>query len=170
MCGQFCFNAILSHVRAQGDVALAVASSGIASILLGLGRTFHSRFKASLKPKDSDYLNIKSQTALARLVRMAKLLKLFRMAKLLRYMRNFEDFFNPAVVRMTQIIFGMILCCHWFGCLWWLISELEQTGVAPPDPVRMGQSGSVCAKAAYPCAQGACWCIGVFGMSSTFPC
>ena len=74
MCGQFCFNAILSHVRAQGDVALAVASSGIASILLGLGRTFHSRFKASLKPKDSDYLNIKSQTALARLVRMAKVI------------------------------------------------------------------------------------------------
>jgi len=26
---------------------------------------------------------------------------------------------------MAQLIVGMILCCHWFGCLWWLVSELE---------------------------------------------
>ena len=87
---------------------------------------------------DDDEAGGSSNTArlnrIIRLVRMAKLLKLFRMAKLARYMSNFEDFFNPAVLRMTQIIFGMILCCHWLGCLWWLVSELEQTGVAPPDP------------------------------------
>ena len=69
---------------------------------------------------------------------MLVLLRLVRMAKLVKYMSNFEDYFNPAVVRMTQIVFGMILCCHWFGCLWWLISELEQSGIAPADPTGEG--------------------------------
>ena len=39
---------LLAHVRAQGQVALAVASSGIASILLEGGRTSRSRFKSPI--------------------------------------------------------------------------------------------------------------------------
>ena len=56
-----------------GDIALAVASSGIAALLLKLGRTFHSRFKAELTPEDGKYLNIKSGTQLAQLVRHMEL-------------------------------------------------------------------------------------------------
>jgi hypothetical protein len=41
----FTYNAILSSVRAEGKVAIAVASSGIAALLLEGGRTAHSRFK-----------------------------------------------------------------------------------------------------------------------------
>ena len=48
----FLFNAILEDTRADGKVALAVASSGIAALLLELGRTMHSRFKA---PIDGDF-------------------------------------------------------------------------------------------------------------------
>ena len=43
----FCFNLFLAAVRVQGQIALAVASSGIAATLLTGGHTFHSRFKAS---------------------------------------------------------------------------------------------------------------------------
>jgi PIF1-like helicase len=38
----------MAHIRSQGQVALAVASSGIASILLEGGRTSHSRFTIPL--------------------------------------------------------------------------------------------------------------------------
>jgi hypothetical protein len=41
----FFYSCLLSTVRAQGRVAIAVASSGIAALLLDGGRTAHSRFK-----------------------------------------------------------------------------------------------------------------------------
>ena len=44
----FVFNALLARVRKGGDIALAVAASGIAALLLEGGRTAHSRFKISL--------------------------------------------------------------------------------------------------------------------------
>ena len=70
----FCFNALLAYVHQFGDIALAVASSGIAALLLKLGRTFHSRFKADLTPKDGGYLHIKGQSADAELVKRCKLI------------------------------------------------------------------------------------------------
>ena len=51
-CGKtYLLNAILASVRsmeADGCVALAMATTGIAANLLTLGRTFHSRMKAPL--------------------------------------------------------------------------------------------------------------------------
>ena len=44
----FVENLMLARVRSRHHVALAVASSGIASILLAGGRTSHSRFKIPL--------------------------------------------------------------------------------------------------------------------------
>jgi hypothetical protein len=41
----FLYSCLLSTVRAQGWVAIAVASSGIAALLLDGGRTAHSHFK-----------------------------------------------------------------------------------------------------------------------------
>jgi hypothetical protein len=41
----FLYSCLLSTVRAQGRVVVAVASSGIAVLLLDGGRTAHSRFK-----------------------------------------------------------------------------------------------------------------------------
>ena len=40
----FLFNTILAAVRSEDHIALAGATSGIASILLWLGRTIHSRY------------------------------------------------------------------------------------------------------------------------------
>ena len=61
-CGKtFLLNAILSGVRISeegGCVALAMATTGIAANLLELGRTFHSRLKASLSPTEESTLQI----------------------------------------------------------------------------------------------------------------
>lgn len=70
----FSFNAILSEVRSKGEIALAVASSGIAAILLALGRTFCSRFKPPWIPTEGKLCNISAQTNLAKLLRRAKLI------------------------------------------------------------------------------------------------
>ena len=70
----FTFNVILGAVRLQGEIALAVASSGIAAILLDSGRTFHARFKASREPAEGQMLSISGQTALADLLRRAKVI------------------------------------------------------------------------------------------------
>ncbi|SAL94734.1 hypothetical protein, partial, partial [Absidia glauca] len=43
------FKILLANVRAQGQIALPVASSGIAATLLPGGRTAHSRFKIPLE-------------------------------------------------------------------------------------------------------------------------
>ena len=77
-CGKtFLLNAILSGVRSSsqgGCVALAMATTGIAANLLDLGRTFHSRLKATLTPTEDSTLQISAQSSLAKLVRMAKVL------------------------------------------------------------------------------------------------
>ena len=77
-CGKtYLLNAVLMRVRsldAGGCVALAMATTGIAAVLLENGRTFHSRMKAPLNPTEESMLRIPAQSELAKLVRMAKLL------------------------------------------------------------------------------------------------
>lgn len=70
----FTFNAILGAVRAQGKIALAVASSGIAAILLEKGRTFHARFSANLSPAEDQMLKIQAQSTQAQLLRRASVI------------------------------------------------------------------------------------------------
>ena len=58
-CGKtFVCNTIAAAVRAQGKIALCVASSGIASLLLDGGRTAHSTFKIPLKVHDASFCTI----------------------------------------------------------------------------------------------------------------
>lgn len=71
----YCFNTLLSYVRKQGDVALAVASTGIAAILLEGGRTLHSSFRgAPLKPTANDPTWIDPKSERATLIRRARLI------------------------------------------------------------------------------------------------
>ena len=55
----FLFNIILAYVRSQKKIAIAVASSGIAALLLNGGRTAHSKFKIPLNLTENSVLNIK---------------------------------------------------------------------------------------------------------------
>ena len=57
-CGKtFVCNTIAAAVRAQGKIALCVASSGIASLLLEGGRTAHSTFKIPLQVTETSVCN-----------------------------------------------------------------------------------------------------------------
>ncbi|KNZ78074.1 hypothetical protein J132_02264 [Termitomyces sp. J132] len=64
-CGKtFICNILASAVWSNGDVALCVASSKIAALLLEGGRTAHSRFKIPIPVLDTSIANIKRGTQL----------------------------------------------------------------------------------------------------------
>ena len=48
----YLYRTILAAVRSKGKIALAVASSGIATLLLPSGRTAHSRFYILINVND----------------------------------------------------------------------------------------------------------------------
>ena len=83
---------------------------------------------------ESDDPSVGRVNKILRLLRMAKLAKLARMAKLAKYLENFEEFFNPGMMAVVKLICMLILCCHWFGCLWWLVSDLELSQDFEPSP------------------------------------
>ena len=70
----YLFNTVLGHVHQQDKIALAVASSGIASLLLHGGQTAHSRFKIPLNLDSDSTCNINRQSELANLIRQTKLI------------------------------------------------------------------------------------------------
>ncbi|GJY94110.1 DNA helicase [Tanacetum coccineum] len=55
----FLWKTIINSLRSYGKIVLAVASSGIASLLLPAGRTAHSRFKLPLELTDESICGIK---------------------------------------------------------------------------------------------------------------
>ncbi|GKD41083.1 DNA helicase [Tanacetum coccineum] len=59
---------VTSSLRSQGKIVLAVASSGIASLLLPVGRTTHSRFKLPLDLTDESVCHAKKHSQLANLL------------------------------------------------------------------------------------------------------
>ena len=64
----FLFNTILANLRAQKKICLALASSGIASILLTGGRTAHSRFKIPLAVTSETSLKVSKRNVLGKLL------------------------------------------------------------------------------------------------------
>ncbi|KAG2785987.1 hypothetical protein Pcac1_g4489 [Phytophthora cactorum] len=64
---------ILAKVRLSGKIALAVASSGIASLLLMGGRTAHATFKIPLKLNDTSTCSSYKQSHLKGLIQKASL-------------------------------------------------------------------------------------------------
>lgn len=55
----FPWNCIVTYLRSQKKIVLAVASSGVASLLLPGGRTAHSRFKIPIEVDESTICHIK---------------------------------------------------------------------------------------------------------------
>ena len=70
----FVYKTIMSFLRSRGEVVLAVASSGIASLLLPGGRTAHSRFRIPLCVNEDSVCGIKQKTQLAELLCATKLI------------------------------------------------------------------------------------------------
>ena len=72
----YLLNLLLAKVRQEGDIALAVASSGIAATLLDGGKTAHSTFKLPLNIASCDMptCNINKGTFRAELLRRCRLI------------------------------------------------------------------------------------------------
>ncbi|XP_071700518.1 uncharacterized protein [Rutidosis leptorrhynchoides] len=64
----------ITALRARGKIVLAMASSGVASLLLPSGRTAHYRFKLPLDPTDESMCNIKKNTQMAQLIKSTDLI------------------------------------------------------------------------------------------------
>ena len=64
----FLWKTIINTLRSEGKIVLAVASSGIASLLLPSGQTAHSRFKIPLELTDESMCNIKKNTMMSKLL------------------------------------------------------------------------------------------------------
>ncbi|KAM5549294.1 hypothetical protein ABKV19_000622 [Rosa sericea] len=70
----FLWHTIINKLRSEGKIVLAVASSGIASLLLPNGRTAHSRFKIPLIINNLSICPIKKGTQLAKLIDRTELI------------------------------------------------------------------------------------------------
>lgn len=70
----YLWRALTSKLRSQNNIVLAVASSGIAALLLEGGRTAHSRFKIPIKLNEHSCCNIEQGSDLAELIRQTKLI------------------------------------------------------------------------------------------------
>ena len=65
----FLWKAITTKLRSEGRIVLAVASCGIAALLLQGGRTAHSRFHIPLNITDETTCEIKQGSHLAELLK-----------------------------------------------------------------------------------------------------
>ncbi|OMO62293.1 DNA helicase PIF1, ATP-dependent [Corchorus olitorius] len=70
----FLWNTIIAGIRSKGLIVLAVASSGIASLLMPGGRTAHSRFKIPLEVDEYSTCEIRKGTQLAKLLQRTDLI------------------------------------------------------------------------------------------------
>lgn len=70
----FLWNVLLNSIRSKGKIALAVASSGIAALLLPGGRTPHSRFRIPLNIEEHSTCAIKKNTKLSELIEQTALI------------------------------------------------------------------------------------------------
>jgi hypothetical protein len=72
----FLISLILAKVRSQNNIALAIASSGIAATLLDGGRTAHSALKLPLKPQFSEThtCNIKKNSSMGKVLQTCKII------------------------------------------------------------------------------------------------
>jgi hypothetical protein len=70
----FLWNAIITHLRSEKKIVLAIASSGVASLLLPKGRTTHSRFKIPFVLNETGVCSIKRGTMLAELIKVSTLI------------------------------------------------------------------------------------------------
>ncbi|XP_071933893.1 uncharacterized protein [Coffea arabica] len=70
----FLYQSLLSGLRSQGYIVIAVATSGVAASILPRGRTAHSRFKIALNFAKSKTCQLSKQSSVAKLICESKLI------------------------------------------------------------------------------------------------
>ena len=38
---------------------------------------------------------------------------------------RYNPAFNPAAMRLVQLFAFLLIACHWSGCIWWAVGEIE---------------------------------------------
>ncbi|KAI3879717.1 hypothetical protein MKX03_028415 [Papaver bracteatum] len=109
----YLWNTIISELREQSKVVLAVASSGIASLLLPGGRTAHSIFKIPISLKENSTCDVSENTQLAQLICQADVIIWDEAPMVHRYAfealeRTVKDLMNPCKKksRKKERVFG----------------------------------------------------------------
>nr|XP_027108883.1 ATP-dependent DNA helicase PIF1-like [Coffea arabica] len=108
----FLYRALLAAIRSKGGIALATATSGIAASILPGGRTAHSRFKIPLQDNDTATCNIGKQSAIAKLIRDAKVIiwdeaSMAKRSSIEKFDDSLKDIMNKdAIFGGKIIVFG----------------------------------------------------------------
>ncbi len=116
----FLYSCLLSTVRAQGRVAIAVASSGIAALLLDGGRTAHSRFKILVQDLNStSTCYISRDSDLAALLQAAALIVWDEAVMMHRHVfeavnRSLQDIMAVINPTFKFLPFGSLVVVFWW--------------------------------------------------------
>ena len=110
----FLLNILLSYVRNQGKVALAVASTGLAATLLEGGTTAYSRFNIPLKIYSNSTCNISKKSHLAELLCHTKLIIWDEAVMIKKEVYNAVDRTLRDILDCSTTPFGGIIVCF-FG-------------------------------------------------------
>ena len=107
----YLFNALLTSVRRTGDIALAVASSGTAALLLEGGRTAHSLFKVPLSVDETSLCSFTPRSEIPQLLRSTKLIIWDEASMVSRMVfetvsRSFQDVLKMDDPRLADVPFG----------------------------------------------------------------
>ncbi|CEP12386.1 hypothetical protein [Parasitella parasitica] len=106
----FCINALLNAVRRNNAIAIAVASSGTAALLLNGGRTAHSTFKIPLDISSSTMCDITPRCDTAKLIQRAKLIiwdecSMVSKDLILAVDRTFQDIMKNTLLLVDAYLF-----------------------------------------------------------------
>lgn len=111
-CGKtFIYNTLISKLRSIGKIAIPMASTGIAALLLDDGNTAHSSLKIPLKCNDTTMCGIKLQSNLADLIRSTNLFIWDESPTTSKYAyetvdRTFRDIMKGVSPELEKIPFG----------------------------------------------------------------
>lgn len=121
------------HLQRDGSaIALNYLRGGFVTDLIGsfpLYLVFAYFSDQSDDPSSAARLN--RQLRLIRIAKLNRMLRLSRLTKKLKYLELLVKF-NPGVLRVAKVFVMLMLVCHWIGCAWWFISDMELSGSATP--------------------------------------
>ena len=115
----FSLNTLLDAVRGDGLIALATATSGVASRLLHNGTTLHSRFKVPINIKPNSMCRIKATEALGRLVKMTRLIIIDEMTMMHKHVYEAVDRTVREITGKDKVFGGIttVFAGDWRQCL-----------------------------------------------------
>ena len=102
----YLYETLLSYVRSKGQVAVAVASSGLAATLLSGGRTAHSTFHIPLQLHEQSVCKVSQQSDKASLLRQTSLIVWDEAPMLHRHAFEAVDRLLRDLSKMERDVFG----------------------------------------------------------------